>query len=278
MASTIDQTEAKKLTQILLVGGKLYAGYQSNGKKYEGQICNVWSEEPFVIITTNEAGTRKPFYYSHLIKEENFYVVEKIEEKNGQVYGKQRTIGKEPEVWLPILPNNEDDQVLYVKYPDGRLKLVVLEDSRPFTTLEKAAVCAAVAAGAVSGAGLTLAAAPVAVAGAGFGAGGIVAGSTAATMMSMGISVATLQSIGAAGLGAASTIIIGGVGAMAGTAASIAAALTKKPTYKVDGKGIMSLFLMKDARDISLPPVADILGLDVTPQQVPASSGSACKL
>mmetsp|Transcript_70462 Transcript_70462/g.82097 ORF Transcript_70462/g.82097 Transcript_70462/m.82097 type:complete len:138 (-) Transcript_70462:224-637(-) len=62
------------------------------------------------------------------------------------------------------------------------------------------------------------------VAGLGFSAGGIVAGSTAAGMMASvgnvaaGSTVAVLQSIGAAGLSTAGTVVAGGTGAAAGGA------------------------------------------------------------
>lgn len=62
---------------------------------------------------------------------------------------------------------------------------------------------------------------PFVVAGLGFGATGIAAGSTAATMMASGAPmVPVLQSIGAAGMGAASYMTVGGVGAGLGYLAS----------------------------------------------------------
>ena len=83
-----------------------------------------------------------------------------------------------------------------------------------------------VAGGAVIGAPLAVAAVPAVVGALGFSAGGIVSGSVGAWMMSTcggataatGV-VATLQSVGAAGLGLGGTIVAGGVGASAGAAA-----------------------------------------------------------
>ena len=80
--------------------------------------------------------------------------------------------------------------------------------------------------------------APVAVAAAGFGARGIASGSLAASMMSAsaaasgggvaaGSAVAVLQSIGAAGLGATGTAVVGGAGATIGGAAAAAAAASQ---------------------------------------------------
>lgn len=77
------------------------------------------------------------------------------------------------------------------------------------------------------GAAVAVVAAPLVVAGMGFGAGGIVAGSYAASMMSAaaianggavaaGSSVAILQSIGAAGFGLAGLMGVGAAGAAAG--------------------------------------------------------------
>lgn len=83
--------------------------------------------------------------------------------------------------------------------------------------------------GTVVGAGVAVVAAPLVVAGLGFGAGGIVAGSYAASMMSAaaianggavaaGSSVAILQSIGAAGFGLAGLLGVGAAGAGVGAA------------------------------------------------------------
>ena len=75
-------------------------------------------------------------------------------------------------------------------------------------------------------------------AGLGFGAGGIVAGSTAASMMSWmapmaaaGL-VATLQSVGAAGLGLAGTT------AVAATGGSVGAGVGGAATYLVEGAAL----------------------------------------
>ena len=72
-------------------------------------------------------------------------------------------------------------------------------------------------------------AAPIVVAGLGFGTGGIIAGSTAASMMSAmaptvaGGVVATLQSVGAAGLGASGTAALATIGsAVGGTISGVA--------------------------------------------------------
>lgn len=69
---------------------------------------------------------------------------------------------------------------------------------------------------------------PLAVAGIGFGATGIAAGSTAATMMASGVPmVPILQSIGAAGMGAASYMTVGGAGAGLGYLAALIALWSK---------------------------------------------------
>ena len=79
--------------------------------------------------------------------------------------------------------------------------------------------------------GVAVAAAPLVVSGLGFGTGGIAAGSTAASMMSAwaptaaGGIVATLQSVGAAGLGAAGTAGVATAGGVAGAAAGGATAV-----------------------------------------------------
>uniref|UniRef100_A0A1X7UIS4 Uncharacterized protein n=1 Tax=Amphimedon queenslandica TaxID=400682 RepID=A0A1X7UIS4_AMPQE len=85
---------------------------------------------------------------------------------------------------------------------------------------------------AVLGAGVAVAAAPVAVGALGFGASGIASGSIGASMMSAmgpvasGSIVATMQSVGAAGLGAAGNVIVGTTGAVIATGTT--AAVTKK--------------------------------------------------
>ncbi|CAH6850150.1 Ifi27l2b [Phodopus roborovskii] len=77
------------------------------------------------------------------------------------------------------------------------------------------------------GGALVVVAAPIALGAVGFTAAGIAAGSTAAKMMSAaalangggvaaGSLVATLQSVGAAGLSTSSNVILGSIGAAAG--------------------------------------------------------------
>lgn len=97
--------------------------------------------------------------------------------------------------------------------------------------------------GAVAGVGAVVAA-PVVIAGVGFGAGGIAAGSMAANMMSASWSsglgmgaIASLQSAGAAGIGTASSVLIGGTGAAVGTAAGKAAEvlINKRENNAADG-------------------------------------------
>jgi hypothetical protein len=86
-------------------------------------------------------------------------------------------------------------------------------------------IAAAVGAGATGGGGAALAAVPAAVSVLGFKAGGIAAGSFAASMMSWmaptaaGGAVATMQSIGVVGLGVAGGAVVIGVGAVGGAAA-----------------------------------------------------------
>ena len=90
---------------------------------------------------------------------------------------------------------------------------------------------AAIVGGTAVGGTVAVVAAPLVVAGLGFGAGGIVAGSTAASMMSWmaptaaGGIVATLQSVGAAGLGLAGTT------AVAATGVSVGAGVGGAATY-----------------------------------------------
>ena len=98
-------------------------------------------------------------------------------------------------------------------------------------------IAAIVGVSAATGGVLAVVAAPLVVAGLGFGAGGIVAGSAAASMMSAwaptvaGGIVATLQSVGAAGLGAAGTAAVATAGGVAGAAASgTAAAVASRMT------------------------------------------------
>lgn len=277
MAVQWDESDGYKLKKIVLVGGKLYAGYEKDGKPYEAQVCHVL-DDPYVLLTTTKREgwlakfstiIRHPFRRSHLVNNENFFVVEKIAEVDRVVIGKQRRLAGEPEVWLPILRNNQDEQILYVFCPDtGRFKLVILENDRPWSSLEKALVGTAAGLGifavAAAAAAAAVAAFPALVAAAGFGAGGIAVGSTAASMMSAGfIGVATLQSIGAAGMGIASTIIVGGVGAATGTAvgATAVAAASSKSTYKVDDMGVAAVFLMRDGSPETMDSVSEILGI-----------------
>ena len=73
---------------------------------------------------------------------------------------------------------------------------------------------------AVVGGVTAVVAAPVVVSAIGFGAGGIIAGSWAASMMSTlgaGGLVATLQSVGAAGLGVTGSAVLSTIGAGVGT-------------------------------------------------------------
>jgi hypothetical protein len=108
-------------------------------------------------------------------------------------------------------------KVPFVESANGRKLLVV--DDVPLSLIQKIGIGAGIAAGSVALAVLSVVAFPFIVAGVGFGAGGIAAGSTAATMMSLGVvGVATLQSIGAAGMGVASVLIVGGTGAGFGAA------------------------------------------------------------
>ena len=78
--------------------------------------------------------------------------------------------------------------------------------------------------GVIVGGTIAVVAAPVVVAGLGFGSGGIAAGSVGASMMSSmaptaaGGMVATLQSVGAAGLGTAGTTLVAGTGGAVGGA------------------------------------------------------------
>ncbi len=71
--------------------------------------------------------------------------------------------------------------------------------------------------------------APLVVTGLGFGAAGIAAGSTAASMMSVlaptaaGGVVATLQTVGAAGLGTAGAAALAGTGGVVGAATTAVA-------------------------------------------------------
>ena len=80
--------------------------------------------------------------------------------------------------------------------------------------------------GVIFGGAAFLVAAPVVVSGIGFTAGGIAGGSVAASMMSMwaptfaGGVVATLQSVGAAGLGTAGTAVVSSVGGAVGVGVS----------------------------------------------------------
>ena len=82
--------------------------------------------------------------------------------------------------------------------------------------------------GVVVGGATFLVAAPIVVSGIGFTAGGIAGGSIAASMMSMwaptvaGGIVATLQSVGAAGLGATGTAVVSSVGSVVGVGVSAA--------------------------------------------------------
>lgn len=106
--------------------------------------------------------------------------------------------------------------------------------------------------GTVVGAGVAVVAAPLVVAGLGFGAGGIVAGSYAASMMSAaaianggavaaGSSVAILQSIGAAGFGVAGLMGVGaagaGVGAAVGAGAGVVMAMGNVELIIMDSSG-----------------------------------------
>jgi hypothetical protein len=260
------QNDDYELSTLFLIGGVLHAGYRKGADSFVAQICHVLNpSDAHAVITTKKiqpdvlsTKISRPFQHSHLI-DVNFYVVEKIKEVEGQAMGKQRGL----DVWLPIQKTNDD--VLYVRYPDnGPYRLVILEHTRPYTSLRKAAIGISVGAGAVAAAGLTILAAPLAVAGLGFGAGGIAAGSAAATMMSMGVvGVATLQSIGAAGMGLASIIVMGGVGAGTVGITAGAVAVATGATYTVGG--MKPLFLIHDRVERPMPLVEEFLALPDNP-------------
>ncbi|XP_076074165.1 uncharacterized protein LOC143045496 isoform X2 [Mytilus galloprovincialis] len=86
----------------------------------------------------------------------------------------------------------------------------------------------------VGGAVLAPIAVPAALGAIGFTSGGVAGGSIAAAMMSSvgnvaaGSAIATMQSIGAAGLGAAGTAVSAGVSGVAGVAAAKAAGVGKR--------------------------------------------------
>jgi len=280
-----------ELSTLVLVAGVLYAGYKKGAEKYEAQICHVLDPEPYAVITTVKEQVdvfstkiRRPFKWSELINND-FYVVTKLRQVDGLAEGKK----KGEDFWLPI--KKTDDLVLYVKDPNtGQVKLVILEHARPFTSLEKAGIGFGMGLSVVGAAVAAIVAAPFAVAGLGFGAGGIALGSTASTMMSLGVvGVATLQSIGAAGMGVASMIVMGTVGSTVGaaavgaTAAGVAASTgTSKfvtstetatvmgvresesaliTTHAADGKKMKALLLMRDQQPVQMPPVDAFLGL-----------------
>jgi len=270
MAALPNQGDEYELTMLLLVGGVLYARYKRGDEIFKAQICNVLSAEPFAIITTGSITISRPFRLAHLIND-RFYVVSKTRDENGQVEG--RKYGEE--TWLPIRRNAND--ALYVEYPNtGEVRLVIMESSRPFTTLEKAGIGIGIAVGAVGGGALAIFAAPFAIAGLGFGVGGIAAGSTAATMMSLGVvGVATLQSIGAAGMGVASMIIVGGTGAVmaGGVAGGVAVGVVggaggAGADVGDDGAGVvvfeiidgmLVLYLFRNGQNVPLPPLKEFL-------------------
>ena len=81
--------------------------------------------------------------------------------------------------------------------------------------------------GSIVGSAVAIISAPIVVTGLGFGAGGIVAGSIASSMMSFmaptaaaGV-VATLQSVGAVGIGASGSVLLGAVGSASGIITTI---------------------------------------------------------
>jgi hypothetical protein len=186
-------------------------------------------------------GTKMPFDLPTAFNLNEFFIVSKLKEEKKQALGLRKGSVDD---WQPILLD-EDENIPYVVV-DGVRLLVMRDDDHPWTIKEKVATGAAIAAGSVlAGVGAVLVA-PVAIAALGFGAGGILGGSIATTMMSYGVvGVATLQSIGAAGMGAASIFVVGGTAATA--TATVGAAYNYIKTK--DGKQVNIITLYPRPED-----------------------------
>ena len=135
--------------------------------------------------------------------------------------------------WVDKMPCREKNNNPGPAPSQGKISLekmtylnTILFQKKPTNWVKIAAISAGIGGVTVLTGGAAVVAAPLVVAGLGFGAGGIAAGSTAAAMMSAwaptaaGGIVATLQSVGAAGLGAAGTAAVATAGGVAGAAAS----------------------------------------------------------
>jgi hypothetical protein len=178
------------------------------------EIYGLGTDRPYVIID----GSAVYFTIPDSVKLDEYYILSKMRDSNGQAEGKQ----KGRDVWKPV--KLAAGNVLYIEKEEENSThvLVINQTGSKFTTTQKVGIGLGIAAAAAVAAVAAVFVFPVGVAALGFGTAGIAAGSTAASMMSAGVvGVATLQSIGAAGMGIASTLAVGGLGAAVGTGAGV---------------------------------------------------------
>lgn len=195
------------IDELWLIAGIVYVKFVDVDVPY--QVCELGTAAPWALVDGNMVPIQLPD--PSLLNKYFIYSKKRTDSNNGQVEGKRRG----QELWKPI-KLADAGSIFYVE--DGEEQILAINESdRPWTTKEKVALGVGIGTASVVVAASAVIAAPLAIAGIGFGAGGIAAGSTAAGMMSAGIvGVATLQSIGAAGMGAASILITGATGAAVG--------------------------------------------------------------
>ena len=202
-----------------MYGGLLYGWY--DGSKNPCRIYRV-RDRPFILREGNLREVQvkfvdphcDPLYYPDLI-----FISKKEEDDNNGNAVAENDEGARLSVYMAR------GKIPFVVRKDGQKALLLRDHENPWSKAEKIVLGAVIAVGTAAVAVAYVLAAPFAIAALGFGATGIVAGSTAAGMMSAGIiGVATLQSIGAAGMGIMSTIVVGGVAAAAAGGTGIAAA------------------------------------------------------
>lgn len=206
------QQTRPKVHSMWLKEGKVYVEFTDSLQRF--QVCRLDAKESCAMVD----GAAVTFDTPPDLDLSEYYIVSKFKKENGQNHGQK----KGSDEWQPV--KLKTPKVPYVEC-DGKSMFVIDETSRPWTNMEKGLLVGACT---LTASVTAVAAVPLVVAAAGFTATGITAGSTAASMMSAGIvGVPTLQSIGAAGMGAASMLLVGGSGAaVGGGAAKIGLAVT----------------------------------------------------
>lgn len=183
-----------------LKGGNVYVEFAE--RKGQFSVSHLGEKKSVALVNDAEVEFDTP----PGLKLAQYCILSKLKKENNQTFGQVRG----SEEWKPV--KLKDGNVPYVEC-DGMRKDVINEADKSQSKSSYGLVGACTVVGAVGAVGAVVAA-PFVVSGLGFTAGGIAAGSYAASMMSAGVvGVSTLQSIGAAGMGLASTLLTGGSGA-----------------------------------------------------------------